>query len=89
MPTATITSKGQVTIPKQVRQHLHLGAGDRVEFVVQEAGTVVLRSLDRSVRDLFDLLPRTEGPAPTLEELDRSIQEGRSADDERIRSGSR
>ena len=86
MPTATVTSKGQVTIPKQVRQHLHLGAGDRVEFVVQEAGTVLLRSLDRSVQDLFDLLPRSDRPAPTLAEIDESILKGRIEDDERVRA---
>jgi len=89
LPTAKVTSKGQVTIPKQVRQHLRLGTGDQVEFVVQEAGTVLLRPLDRPVRDLFGLLPRTERPAPSLEEVEQSILDDRAADDERIRSGRR
>lgn len=33
MTTATITSKGQITIPANVRQSLNVAAGDRVEFV--------------------------------------------------------
>jgi len=86
MPTAKMTSKGQVTIPKRVRQRLRLGTGDQVEFVLQEAGTVLLRPLDRPVRELFGILPRTEGAAPSLEEVDRSILDDRAADDERIRS---
>jgi antitoxin PrlF len=39
---STITAKGQATIPKAVRDHLHLSAGDRVKFFVHPDGTVVL-----------------------------------------------
>jgi antitoxin PrlF len=41
META-ITSKGQATIPKAVREHLHLRAGDRVRFFIHPDGSVVL-----------------------------------------------
>lgn len=41
MPT-TVTTKGQVTIPKRVRDALHLAPGDSVEFAVNPAGEVVL-----------------------------------------------
>ena len=40
--TTTITSKGQVTVPKPIRDALGLGAGSRVEFVVNAAGQIVL-----------------------------------------------
>ncbi|MGA2905077.1 MAG: AbrB/MazE/SpoVT family DNA-binding domain-containing protein [Candidatus Korobacteraceae bacterium] len=39
---SAITSKGQATIPKAVRDHLHLKCGDRVKFFVHPDGTVVL-----------------------------------------------
>ena len=57
MPTATITSKGQVTIPKAVRDRLHLESGDRLRFRVRdddvievEPETVDLSALAGSVR---------------------------------------
>jgi len=39
---SALTSKGQATIPKAVREHLHLKPGDRVKFFVHPDGTVVL-----------------------------------------------
>jgi len=47
MATAVITSKGQITIPKSVRERLRVDAGDRVEFVETESG--VLPPDDKSV----------------------------------------
>jgi len=62
MPTATLTSKGQITIPKQVRDRLGVQAGDRLSFreredgsIVVEAETVDLLALAGSVR------PRARG----------------------------
>ncbi|MGH3427308.1 MAG: AbrB/MazE/SpoVT family DNA-binding domain-containing protein, partial [Mycobacteriales bacterium] len=42
MARATITSKGQVTIPRQIRRLLHVGAGDQLDFIVDDDGQVVL-----------------------------------------------
>ncbi len=39
---SAITVKGQATIPKAIREHLHLAPGDRVKFFVHPDGTVVL-----------------------------------------------
>ena len=54
MPTATSTTKGPVTIPKEVREHLGIDTGDRLSFVVQEDGTVMVKPLTRHVRELAD-----------------------------------
>jgi len=45
--TTTLTSKGQVTIPKKVRDALHLQPGNAVEFAVNASGEVVLRKAGR------------------------------------------
>lgn len=58
MPTATLTTKGQVTIPKEVREHLGVATGDRLSFVVQEDGTVIVKPITRHVRELSGLLQR-------------------------------
>jgi len=58
MPSATLTSKGQLTLPKAIRDLLQLGAGDRVDFVVSDDGTVMLRPATVDVRELKGLLHR-------------------------------
>jgi AbrB family looped-hinge helix DNA binding protein len=56
MSESTITSKGQITIPKAVREALHLEVGDKVYFDVRDDGTVVLRARNAPVESLFGLL---------------------------------
>ena len=53
---ATLTSKGQTTIPKQIRDSLGLRAGDRMTFTLMPDGTVVMRVKTKSVMDLAGLL---------------------------------
>jgi antitoxin PrlF len=43
VPTSTLTSKGQVTIPKAIRERLGLSEGDTLEFTLDEAGRIVVR----------------------------------------------
>jgi AbrB family looped-hinge helix DNA binding protein len=45
----TLTSKGQVTVPKKIRDALHLAPGSAVEFAVNDAGEVVLRKAGRKI----------------------------------------
>ena len=87
MSTATLTSKGQITLPKEVREHLHLGAGDQVDFQIDEHGEVRVRPLTGSVEDLFGLLYRPGSPSRSVEEMDDAIARFVAADDQRIRRG--
>jgi AbrB family looped-hinge helix DNA binding protein len=80
-----MTTKGQITIPKEVREQLRLAPGDRVDFVFDESGALVLRPSGRSVRELYGLLRRREGVAVPVERLDEEISEVVAADHERIR----
>jgi AbrB family looped-hinge helix DNA binding protein len=52
MPTSTLTSKGQITIPKEVRDQLHLKTGSRLEFVVDPSGRVIMQPLNSNFRAL-------------------------------------
>ena len=71
---AAITSKGQATIPKAVRDHLQLRPGDRVRFFIHPDGSVVL--LPRvSVTTLRGMVkPRV--PTVTLDDMERAIADG-------------
>ena len=43
MPISTITAKGQVTIPKAIRERLGLSEGDKLEFSIDDSGCIVVR----------------------------------------------
>jgi antitoxin PrlF len=69
IPSAMLTSKGQTTIPKDVRDAIGLKPGDRMYFSVLSNGTVVLRTKNRSVSDLRGIL-KTKRKLP-IEQLSR------------------
>lgn len=87
MTTSTVSSKGQITIPKKVRDRLGIDRGDRVEFVFDRGGEVSLRPLKRSVRELAGLFAKPDRKTVTQEEMDASVAELLAEEDERIRRG--
>ena len=58
MSTATLTSKGQITIPKDVREGLGVGTGDRVEFIDEGGGAYRMVAATRDVRTLKGVIAR-------------------------------
>ena len=79
MPTATMTSKGQITVPKEVRDDLHLTAGSKVVFVKLPNGHYRIVPRTGSVEDFIGLLHDPERRPLTLEEIDEAIAEGGAA----------
>ncbi len=75
MPTAKLTSKGQVTIPKAVCQSLNLRTGDRIEFVVHGTGEALLRPVTKSVDEVFGRLHDADQPVLTVKDMDAAIAE--------------
>lgn len=72
---STVTSKGQVTIPKAIRDRLHLLSGDKVEFLFNEHDEVVIKPVTRTAREVAGMLNRYTKPTPvTVEEMNRSIK---------------
>jgi AbrB family looped-hinge helix DNA binding protein len=62
MATATLTSKGQVTIPAEVRQRMGLDTGDRIEFVELDGGGYAIKPAIHDVRSLKGLLRKPTKP---------------------------
>ena len=75
MAVATITSKGQVTIPVQVRAALGLDAGDRIEFVEVGKGQFAIVAATRSVRELKGLFQGKRSKPVSIEEMDAAVAE--------------
>lgn len=78
MSSTTVTTKGQVTIPKEIREHLNLDTGSKVEFVIDEQGIVKLLPLNVPIQSLSGILYRPGMNTATLEEMEAAIKEGSS-----------
>jgi antitoxin PrlF len=72
MTTATVTSKGQITIPAQVREAMHVGAGDRVEFVEMSPGRYEFIAATRAVTELKGLFGKARKTV-SIEEMNATI----------------
>ena len=73
MSEARMTSKGQITVPKDVRLKLNLKPGDRVLFIVEDDGAVRMRAVNKDISSLIGILPRPKRAA-TIEEIEEAIQ---------------
>lgn len=71
---AKITSKGQMTIPVEIRERLGLQTGDKIAFIEVDEGFLILRR-NRPTSSLFGLLSDFAIPGTTLEDYDRAVGE--------------
>lgn len=76
MPTSTLTSKGRITIPKEVRERLGLQEGDRIVFLFDKQGRVGLQPESRDpLGNLLGLLRHRAKDRPaTVEEMNNAIR---------------
>jgi antitoxin PrlF len=72
MTTATLTSKGQITIPAEVREALGVDTGDRVEFVEIAPGRYEFIAATKSVTDLKGLFGKPRNTV-SIEEMNEAI----------------
>jgi AbrB family looped-hinge helix DNA binding protein len=76
MPLATLTSKGQITIPSSVRKKLHLHAGDKIDFSLVGEHEVLMRPVVKDVDTVFGCLKQAgNGITATVDEMDEGIGE--------------
>lgn len=68
-----ITTKGQITLPKKIRDHLHVKAGDQLDFAVDDQGVVSITPIVATVKELKGILPKPHHPV-SLGEMERAIR---------------
>jgi antitoxin PrlF len=73
LAAATVTSKGQITIPAQVRTALGVDTGDRIEFVEVEKGQFAIVAATRSVQELKGLFQGKRSKPVSIEEMNAAI----------------
>jgi len=76
MFSTTVTDTGQITLPDEIRQHLKLVSGSRVEFVIDESGQVKIFPLTVAVESLSGILHRPNISPATQDDIDAAISEG-------------
>jgi antitoxin PrlF len=72
MPSAVVTSKGQITIPKRVRDALGVESGDRVDFVETAKGVYELVAASKDVRELKGMIARPRRPV-SVEDMRKAV----------------
>ena len=75
MALATITTKGQVTIPKSVRDSLMLSTGDKIEFLLTDKREALIRPISKKVDEVFGILHKPGRKAVSVEEMDAKIKQ--------------
>ena len=73
MPGSKITSKGQITVPKAVRETLALKPGDRMSFVIREDGTVTVEAETVELPSLRGVL-KTDGRHVSVEQMNDDVR---------------
>ena len=79
MALATLTTKGQVTIPKKIRELLKLHTGDKIEIIVTEKREAIIRPISKKVDDIFCKLHKPDRKVVSLDTIDDAIR-GRMKD---------
>jgi AbrB family looped-hinge helix DNA binding protein len=75
MATATLTSKGQITLPRDVRASLGVAAGDGLDFIQMDDGNYAIVPAAYSIQSLKGVLPRPFKPV-SLEDMEAAIEAG-------------
>ena len=80
---ATVTDKGQVTVPKEIRDRTGIAPGSRLDFELQDDGTLRVRVLARGADNLFGLVHRPGIEPRSIEAMDQGIVDAVGARNQR------
>jgi antitoxin PrlF len=70
---ATLTSKGQITLPKEIRDRLGLDAGSMLDFQILEDNTITARPVKPDARRIRGLLKSPHATPPTVAQMDAAV----------------
>jgi len=74
MSLSTLTAKGQITIPKAIRDQLQLHVGDKVEFVENDRHEIVLKPVTKRAAEVSGILSKYKKQQPvSVEEMNQAI----------------
>lgn len=76
MPKTTLTSKGQITLPREIRDHLGLETGDRISFEIRD-GAVLVEAETVDLRTLRGIIKR-RGRRVSVAEMSEAVRRGAS-----------
>lgn len=76
MPRAKITSKGQITLPMQIREKLGVDTGDRIDFVIRDSGEIVVEPATVDLLQLRGSVKHGRRGGVSLEEMQDAIERG-------------
>lgn len=80
METGTLSSKGQITIPKKIRDFLHVKTSEKLIFVPLEEGKVLITTEQKPASSIFGILKHKKKTQPaSIEQMERAIQKRRIA----------
>ncbi len=83
---ASMTDKGQVTVPKDIRDRLGIAAGSKLDFEVQDDGTIRVRVLVRGAGNLFGIVRRPGMTPQSIDAMDEGIAAAVKARNRRSRA---
>jgi len=75
MALATLTNKGQVTVPKAIRTSLGIHSGDKLEFVITDTGEALLIPVTKRVDEVFGILHKPGRKPVSIEGMDAAIKQ--------------
>lgn len=74
MRQAKLTSKGQITIPKSIRDYLHLREGDQLQFIIDKTGKVILTAKTIDIKEVVGMYHyKTPKKKTTVRDMDEAI----------------
>jgi len=74
MTLATLTAKGQITIPKKIRESLKLHTGDKIKITLTTKREAIIRPISKKVDDVFCKLHKSGRKPVSIEEIDKAIK---------------